>query len=113
MSTAGWCCYNDSHCHSSTLIYQVLTCFSVYGLAEDAGALAVTGRDRQCIRFAALEPCEHMECPVCGVRGIGPTVFLRVDKVVSTTFWTWVPAHCDIIVAASCPPDNTGWRADN
>lgn len=95
------------------MIYQVLTCFSVYGLAEDAGALSVTGCDCQCIQLAALEPREHMGRLVCGVGGIGPLVFLRMDKVVSTTFWTWVPAYCDVIVAASCHSPNAGRRADN
>lgn len=95
------------------MIYQVLTCFSLYGLAEDAAALGVTGSDCQRKQLSALEPCEHMGHLGSGVVGTGPPIFFRVDKVVGTAFWTRVPAYCDVIVAASCHSSHTGRWADD
>lgn len=100
-------------CYCKTLLYQVFTCFSLDGLAEDAGALSVTGSHRQRIQPAALKPCEHVGRLSGGGVGTGAPNVLRADQVVRPTFWTRVPAHCDVIVAACGHSSHTGRRADD
>lgn len=85
----------------------------MYRGAEDAGALSVPGGDCQRVQLAALQPGEHMGRVGCGVVGTRPTIFLRVDEVVNTSFWTWVPAYCDVIVRARCHSSHPGRRADD
>ncbi len=85
----------------------------MYRLAEDAGALRVTGSDCQRIHLATLQPSEHMGRLGCGVVSTGPAIFLRVDEVANTAFWTRVPAYCDVIVPASGHSGHTGRWADD
>lgn len=92
---------------------QVPTCVCLYGLAEGAAALIVTGGDCQCIEFATLEPRELMGRLGGGVVGADASIFPGLDKVVDATFWTGVPGHCDVIVVASCHSGHTGRWADH
>ena len=92
---------------------MILTCFSLNGLAEDAGADSVTGSDFQRVQLATLQPAEHVGRLACGEVGAHPAIFSRVDEVVDTHLWTRVPAHCDVIVPARCHPHHVGRWADD
>jgi len=91
---------------------QILTCFSLYLLAEDTGALRVLGSDCKRMQLAALQPRYHLEHLSCSVVYIGSTIVLGVDEVVNSSFWTLAPAHGDVIVAASCHRGHISRRAD-
>lgn len=82
-------------------------------LAEEAGAFRVPGGNFEHILLATLQSSEHLRCPSCGVVGSRPIIFFGIDKIVDSTFWTGVPAYCDVIVAASGHASQTRGRADD
>lgn len=97
----------------SNQVTQILTCFSLYSLAEDAGALIVLGSDCQCMQLSTPQPGKQIGRLVCGEVGTGSAIFFRLDDVGNTTFRTRIPAYCDVIVPASCHSSQPGRWADD
>lgn len=91
---------------------MALTCGRQEGLAEDAAALVITGGNGQRVQLATLQPREQVGRLGSGVVGTAASVFLGLEEVTGAAFRTGVPAHCDVVIAASCHCGDTSRWAD-